>query len=305
MPKATTPSFITEIPLHTSSKEQAVLRKRFWAAKQQYNALLGEALKRLRNMRADKRYQEARELYKQKGKKTEGKVLFKKLAEEYGHRQYNLQAFCKQWNTKNNPLSIGAALSQKIAERVFKAIEEYRVGKRGKPRFKGYRGLSSIEDKQPTTLRIKEDNLRYLGLSMPLQYNLRDPIHYHGLNSRIKYIRLIKRKYNGRIRYTAQLINEGQPWVKSKNQSGKATVGLDIGPQTIAIVSPEKEQAQLRVFADEIKPLKQAKKATSAKNIPSTQSQQPHLLPSRQMGEERQTMATKTRQVHQRETPKK
>ena len=40
---ATSPTFITELPLLTSSHEEAILRKRFWAAKQQYNALLGEA----------------------------------------------------------------------------------------------------------------------------------------------------------------------------------------------------------------------------------------------------------------------
>jgi len=50
MSKNTTPTFVTEIPLKTGSHEQAVLKKRFWAAKQQYNALLGEALKRLRAM---------------------------------------------------------------------------------------------------------------------------------------------------------------------------------------------------------------------------------------------------------------
>ena len=55
MPKATTSSFITEIPLKTSSYEEAILAKRFFSAKQQYNALLGEGLKRLRKMREDTR----------------------------------------------------------------------------------------------------------------------------------------------------------------------------------------------------------------------------------------------------------
>ena len=59
MPKFITPSFITEIPLKTTSSEQAVLKKRFWAAKQQYNALLGESLKRLTAMRQDPQYKQA------------------------------------------------------------------------------------------------------------------------------------------------------------------------------------------------------------------------------------------------------
>ena len=67
----TTPTFTTEIPLATSSQSQAVLRKRFWAAKQQYNALLGEALKRLRKMKGDPRYKETLQLHIQGTKKGE------------------------------------------------------------------------------------------------------------------------------------------------------------------------------------------------------------------------------------------
>ena len=98
--KATTSSFITEIPLKAGSKELAILKKRFWSAKQQYNALLGEALGRLCRMREDTRYGKARELYKQKGSKTQAKALFKQLAEEYGYREYDLYSYCKQWNKK-------------------------------------------------------------------------------------------------------------------------------------------------------------------------------------------------------------
>ena len=50
MAKSTTPSFVTTIPIKTDSYAQAILKKRFFAAQQQYNALLGEALKRLRHM---------------------------------------------------------------------------------------------------------------------------------------------------------------------------------------------------------------------------------------------------------------
>ena len=84
MPKSITPSFITEIPLKIGSHEQAILRKRFWAAKQQYNALLGESLKRLQATRKDPLYQKASDLYKKKGSKAEAQALFKKLAKKHG-----------------------------------------------------------------------------------------------------------------------------------------------------------------------------------------------------------------------------
>ena len=261
MPKATTPSFITEIPLKTGSHERAILKKRFWAAKQQYNALLGETLRRLRRMREDTKYGKARELYKQEGKKTEAKALFKQLAEDHGYREYDLYSYCKQWNKKGSHLSIGARISQQIAKRAFSAVEEYRVGKRGKPRFKGFRGLSSIEDNSiDANIRLKDRTLHYLSLNLPLLYDLRDPIHYHGLHARIKYVRLVRRNFNGRIRYFAQLICEGKPYIKPPHKAQKGEVGLDIGPSTIAIVSAQKKYAKLQVFADELKVHKKKKK---------------------------------------------
>ena len=110
MPKTTTKSFITEIPLKAGSCERAILKKRFWSAKQQYNALLGEALSRLRRMREDKKDGKARELYKQKGNKIEAKALFKQLAEEYGYSEYSLHRYCKPFPSTLPDLFITFAL---------------------------------------------------------------------------------------------------------------------------------------------------------------------------------------------------
>jgi len=266
MAKATTSSYITEIPLKAGSREQAILKKRFWSAKQQYNALLGEALKRLRHMRDDNRYGQAIERYKQEGKKSDAKALFKQLADIHGYREYDLHSYCKQWNNKGNSLSIGSRISQKIANRAFNAAEAYRKGTRGKPRFKGYRGLASIEGNSiDANLRLKENTLHYLGLKMPLLNDVNDPIHNHGLNARIKYVRLVRRSFNGRTRYFAQLVCEGQPFVKPQHKSQKGIVGLDIGPQTIAIVSHQKQHASLKVFADELKTHKKKKRKLERK----------------------------------------
>ena len=75
MSLSSTPSFITEIPLKIDTYESSVLKKRFWAAKQQYNALLGEAIKRLNAMRQDKKYTENLQLYKQKREKAAQRAM--------------------------------------------------------------------------------------------------------------------------------------------------------------------------------------------------------------------------------------
>ena len=264
--KETTPSFVTEIPLKVGSHEASILGKRFWAAKQQYNALLGEALSRLDAMRRNPEYARARELYQKGESKSEARELFRSLEEKHGFRKYDLFSYTKQWNKKGGGLRVGARISQCIAARAFLAVENYQKGVRGRPRFKGYRGLSSIEDNSiDANLRLKGEEVHYLGLRLPLLYNPQDPIHCHGRMSPVKYIRLVRRHFNGRIRYFAQLICEGTPWVKSKNVAREGVVGLDIGPQTIAVVAPETLEASLHVFADELKTLKTEKKKLQRK----------------------------------------
>jgi hypothetical protein len=78
-----------------------------------------------------------------------------------------------------------------------------------------------------------------------------DPVILHGLSSRIKYVRLVRRRLNNKTRYYAQLVCEGKPFIKPKNQIGSGVVGLDIRPSTIAIVS--EAEAKLDLFAPELK----------------------------------------------------
>ncbi|MDD2676700.1 MAG: hypothetical protein PHP75_04450 [Methylacidiphilaceae bacterium] len=57
--RAKTPSFIAECPLRTTATDEAALSKRLDAARQIYNAALGEALRRLALMRQSKDWQRA------------------------------------------------------------------------------------------------------------------------------------------------------------------------------------------------------------------------------------------------------
>src|SRR5215510_5814526 len=56
----TTPTFLLELPLQVNSQQATHLRGHFEAARHLYNALLGEAMKRVRRMRADVRGPQAR-----------------------------------------------------------------------------------------------------------------------------------------------------------------------------------------------------------------------------------------------------
>ncbi len=64
MPKAKTSSFVTELPLRVTPGQEVALNKRFEAARQVYNACLGESLKRLDLIRQSKAWQAARKMPK-------------------------------------------------------------------------------------------------------------------------------------------------------------------------------------------------------------------------------------------------
>ena len=64
MAKAKTPTFILELALETSPHDEAELNARFEAARQLYNACLGEAKRRLDLLRQSKDFQEARKMPK-------------------------------------------------------------------------------------------------------------------------------------------------------------------------------------------------------------------------------------------------
>ncbi|WP_258112525.1 transposase [Alicyclobacillus sp. SP_1] len=89
------------------------------------------------------------------------------------------------------------------------------------------------------------------GLELPMVNGTdRDPVVQHGLASRVKYVRLVTRTIHGKNRYYAQLVCEGVPYQKPEHTMGNETIGLDIGPSTLAMVGDT--QAELSTFAEEV-----------------------------------------------------
>ena len=65
-------------------------------------------------------------------------------------------------------------------------------------------------------------------------------------------------------RYYAQLALEGVPYQKPKHRVGTATIGLDLGPSTLAMV-PKAGEARLLSFCQELKTDKQKKRRLQRK----------------------------------------
>src|SRR6516165_7090568 len=142
----TTPTFLLELPLQVNSQQAKHLRGHFEAARHLYNALLGEAMKRLRHLRADARWQQARLI--PRSDKPARTAAFAALRKEFGFSEYALHAFATQANTSWIADHVDANTAQTLASRAYQAANRVCVGKARRVRFRSKgRGLDSLEGK--------------------------------------------------------------------------------------------------------------------------------------------------------------
>jgi putative transposase len=88
MSRAKTHSFMSEFEVQTTSKDRRVLRSRLEAGRQLYNAVLGEAIRRLARMRWDPDFEQAKAMPKGAARKA----AFAALRVKHGFREYDLNA---------------------------------------------------------------------------------------------------------------------------------------------------------------------------------------------------------------------
>jgi hypothetical protein len=213
---------------------------------------------------------------------------------EFGFSEYALHAFATQANCTWIADHIDANTAQTLASRAYRAANRVCVGQARRVRFRSSgRGLPSLEGK------INKQGIRFVlqqppagkggwlvwgqdRLAAVIEWN--DPVVHHGLRQRIKYARLLRRKAsspraNGTdrdgYRYYAQLALEGTPYQKPTHPVGQGTVGLDLGPSTIAIV-PQQGQARLETFCAEVIPNARAKRRLQRKLDRQRRANNPH-----------------------------
>ena len=113
--------------------------------------------------------------------------------------------------------------------------------------------MRSVEGKSNAAgIRWRDGKIEWLGLILKPIFDHKDKygVETHALAAKVKFVRLVRKVIKGQERWYAQLVLAGQPKQKAKNIIGSQTVGLDLGPSTIAIVG-EKE-ASLEVFSAEL-----------------------------------------------------
>src|SRR5258708_17853484 len=183
-----TPSFICEIPLKVSPAHERVLLARLEAARQVYNACLGEAKRRVGLVRQSKSYQHARRLPKDDPERAR---LFAKAREHCAFREYDLHRYAGELRRSWIGGHLDSLTTQKIASRAYQAANRLLLGQARRVRFKGRNQLDSIEGKNNASgLRWRGDRVEWSGLVLPGLLDPWDLVQNHGLASRVKYVRL-------------------------------------------------------------------------------------------------------------------
>ncbi|MEQ8753523.1 MAG: transposase [Coleofasciculus sp. G1-WW12-02] len=249
MGKSTTPSFITTIPLVVTSQLESELLSRFQAGRQLYNALLNEAMVRMRLVQKSSHYQSAKKLPKGKARTR----AFSEARKQYRYSEYELQAYAtvvanaSKWIAQK----VDSNTQQKLATRAFQATEKVMFGRAKKVRFKVPSRFRSMEGKtNKQGIRWTGEHLLWGKLKLNALIRPNNPVMMHGITSEIKYVRILWKEINGKRRWYAQLINKGEPYQKAANFVNPGVVGLDLNISNVAYVADS--NAGLLPFAEKV-----------------------------------------------------
>jgi putative transposase len=223
--KEQTPSFVCEVPLRTAQADLKMLNARLEAARQMYNALLGEGMRRLKLVRQSRVYNQARSITN-KEQRLERATLFKEARSAYEFSEYALSRHATQVRYSWLGEHLDAHTVQKLAKRASGAVSRVASGKARRVRFKGRRGIHSVEGKSKgSAIKWKEDRVVWSGLELPMVKDARkDPVIAHGLSCPVKYVRLVRSagggvyEFNTRTTALSQVCHCGEKRKKPLSQ---------------------------------------------------------------------------------------
>jgi hypothetical protein len=243
-------------------------------------------------MRNDPAWTQAQTL--PRSQQQERTQAFSALRKKHHFSEYELHEYAKQARVSWIADHIDSTMAQTLATRAYQAVNRVSVGKAKRVRFRSKgRGLDSVEGKRNDVgMRFVLDPnagdggfLLWNEQVIPAIIDWLDPVVQHGLRHRIKYVRLVRRKasspqargadHDGN-RYFVQLVLEGHAFVKPKHQeAGQETIGLDIGPSTLAIV-PRQGAADLVTFCEALAPKTRNKRRMLRKMERQRRANNPH-----------------------------
>ncbi|MCL2153908.1 MAG: transposase [Oscillospiraceae bacterium] len=295
MKKNETPSFIVQFPLNAEQFQIEILNKRMEIGRQIYNALLTTTLRRYREMVKTREYRNLMEQLRQTASKLanspQDRILKKDkdaittclndLRERYRINEFAFHEDVKpmQHHFKDN---IDSFTAQKIASRLWLAYEDVVFGKGKELHYKKFGQFNSLEGKSNGTgIRFKEGRLIWNGLEMPVIIDHKNPYEVMAFKNKIAFCRIVRRHVRGKIKFYLQIVFKGfaPPKIDKatgefKRCMGKGDVGLDIGTQTVAIIS--ESSVNIYELADKVQNIENEKRRLLRKQDRSRRATNPN-----------------------------
>ena len=169
---------------------------------------------------------------------------FERVKKQFGFAQLEMENYARGcaagsvWIKEHLP---GHCI-QTTAKRAFKAVERYMLRMGGRPHFKSHRKFNSFEGKEAkSTIIWRNGAVRLAGMVIPAIVDPSDAWQRAALAAATKYCRVIRREIRGTVRWSVQLVQDGETPMRRETRAG--VVGLDIGPGTIAVVGVEQGEA--------------------------------------------------------------
>lgn len=259
MPKAKTPTFITELELVADSSARRELKARFNAGFRLANAIQSEMLVRMELVRNSPEWAAAKKIpAKIQGKpnKKRGEA-FQAVKEAHRFTKSDAEKYAALVAKRSIWIweKLDSVVVQTLAERIFKAVDKILFGKARKVRFKNNRSFKSMQGKQiSTSIRVVCDKktgelcFTWGKLVCPVKVDLTDPCKLHGLKSDWKFARIVRRSIRGKERYFVQLACEGRPFDgRDATKYRDAESSIDLNISAVAMVG--NDSALLEPFA--------------------------------------------------------
>ncbi len=266
MTHGSTPSYVLTLPLACEPWQANRLSRVFRAANVLYNDLVADRKRALEQLERTLAWRQntkavadvfANKCLSEKGRKAALEPIYSErndLLARYGLTEFSFQARIQRYRSHYAKL-IGTHVAQKIASAVWSKFEAYLFGSGKAVRFRGIGYCLSIEGKtNNTNLFYKDGTLRVAKtLSLPVDLSADVLNEYEhaalfddaGRLRNIKYIRLKREPRSFGWKYFIQFVVEGFHPVKPARSCGSGSVGLDIGPQTLAVVGSQNVELHL------------------------------------------------------------
>ena len=270
-------NFVLTLRLDTDIFQEDILNKRLEISRQIYNACLGELYKRYDFMKQSKEHRKVSKMSKDKDRNKK----FNELNKKYGLTEYSLHTYVKpmQHIFKKN---IDSMTAQKIATRCFSAFQKVILHQASKVKFKKYGEMNSVEGKSNSSgIRFKDNMLFWNKLKIPAVAKKNDLYAQMALENKVKYCRIVRKMIRGKCKFYLQLVIEGVPPIKLNKETGEVKhhrnegrVGIDIGTQTVAVVS--KDEAKLLELAPDLDNIEKEKRILQRKLDRQRRANNPH-----------------------------